>query len=170
MRVFHTPITRESSAREKMRIIRDQVVKPATTGPGLAQTRAILAEILAGAPKNVNGHTAGRWAMIQRIFHWVRGRVRYVLDPNKKELFQEIQVTLKEGIGDCDDFTGVLGALLKAAGFAVKARCIALKQDGPYVHIFPVVNLNGRWIALDATTPNPPGWSAKFTRHLDLEL
>ena len=153
-----------------MALIRDQVVKPGTTGAGLSYTRSVLAEILKGAPATVNGHNAGRWNLVQRIFYWIRGRVRYVLDPSRRELFQQLPVTLKQGLGDCDDFTGALAVLLKAAGFRVKARCIAIRRGGPWVHIYPLVEVGGRWLALDATTNHPPGWEAAHTRTSDLEL
>lgn len=167
---FDVPDNMTGAALQKMRIIRDEVVKPGTTGPGLAYTRAVLGEILKGAPASVNGHNAGKWNLVQRIFYWIRGRVRYVLDPSRRELFQQLPVTLKGGIGDCDDFTGALAVLLKAAGFRVKARCIEVRRGRGWAHIYPLVEIGGRWLALDATTNNPPGWEPAHTRVSDLEL
>lgn len=166
---FQIPQNRDGAAAAKMALLRDQVVTPALTET-LPHTRAILAEILRGAPANLNGHAAGRWNMVQRVFYWVRSRVRYVRDPhNNKELFQALGVTLKNGLGDCDDFTGALAALLKACGFRVKARVIA-ERPGPFVHIYPLVEIGGKWIALDATTNNPPGWAPRHSRALEMEL
>ena len=170
LRGFDVPGNLSGSALQKMRIIRDEVVRPGTIGPGLPYTRAVLAEILKGAPGTVNGHNAGKWNLVQRVFYWIRGRVRYVLDPSRRELFQQLPVTLKEGMGDCDDFTGALAVLLKAAGFRVKARCIEVIRGRGWAHIYPMVEIGGRWLALDATTNNPPGWEPAHTRVSDLEL
>lgn len=166
---FQVPQNQDGAAMAKMALIRDYVVTPALSDT-LPHTRAVLAEILRGAPANITGHPAGLWNMVQRIFYWVRSRVRYVRDPRQKELFQALGVTLQNGFGDCDDFTGALAALLKGAGFRVKARVIATRPGGPYVHIYPLVEVAGKWKALDATVNFPPGWESPHTRALELEV
>lgn len=170
IRRYQVPLSQDAAALAKMAVIRDKVVSPALTGAGLIYTRSLLAEILQGSPASANGHKNGRWALACRIFFWLRFKVRYVLDPAKKELFQQLPVTVRLGMGDCDDMTGALAALLKASGLRVKARCVKLKPGGPYAHIYPLVAIGPAWIALDATTPNPPGWECRNVGFLDLEL
>lgn len=174
MEAFDGSGSRDAAAMRKMALIRDRVVTPALTGAELAKTRAILAEILRGAPASANGHRAGRWLILQRIFWWVRSRIRYVLDPSRRELFQAVGVTLANGIGDCDDQTALVATLAKAAGFRVAARVIRLTRDGGYRHIYPVALLEGprgaQWVALDTTAPHPPGWEPRHAKKLELEL
>lgn len=170
LEAWAVPGNRDGAVKRKMQIIRDEVVKPATTGAGLITTRQILAEILQGKPANVNGHSRGTLGLVVSVFYWFRSRVRYVKDPDKRELFQTLGVTLREGLGDCDDMTSGLASLLKAAGVPVKARCITLRPNGPWAHIYLMAKVGNRWMALDATENFPPGWEARHAREMDLEL
>jgi transglutaminase-like putative cysteine protease len=162
---------RDTQARKKLDLIRRHVIEPAlSNGPrGMAYTRRLLAQALQRAPHFVNGHHKAREAVW--IFEWVRRQLRYVNDPTRRELFQQLPELFQGGIGDCDDFTAALGALLKAAGFNVKARLIELRPGGGWAHIYPLVELKGRgWVPLDATENHPAGWQARHHRALDLEL
>jgi transglutaminase-like putative cysteine protease len=144
----------DEQARKKVETIRRMVVQPALgPGPhGLANTRKILAEILGGTPKKaVNGYEQSRTAV--RIFEWVKSRIRYVKDPTGRELFQQIPALLQAGIGDCDDFTAIIAALFAAAGIKVRARIIKVKRGGPWAHIYPVAELDGKWRAFDGALP-----------------
>lgn len=176
---------RDSQARLKVELIRSKVIGPALgPGPrGLAFTRGLLAQALNRAPLAVNGHAKAKEA--GWIFEWVRSRLRYVNDPSRAELFQQLPELFGQGIGDCDDYTAALAALLKAAGFRVQARLIELKPGRGWAHIYPrvwipahvlkreggrPVPIPGRWVPLDATENHPAGWEAKHTRAMDLEL
>jgi len=163
--------TNDGEAAAKVALLRDQVVKPALgDGPrGMANTRALLAEALGGAPKGANGHNKSAEAV--RIFEWVRSRVRYVNDPTGRELFQQLPELMKDGIGDCEDFTGLLTALFTAAGIQVKARIIQIPRKRGWAHIYPVALLAGKWRAFDATENNRPGWEyPQATKSMDLEV
>lgn len=179
---------RDSQARLKVELIRSKVIAPALgTGPrGLAFTRGLLAQALNRAPREVNGHAKAKEALW--IFEWVRNRLRYVNDPGRAELFQQLPELFQTGIGDCDDFTAAIGAMLMAAGFKVQARLIELKPGKGWAHIYPrvwipqhfrkppqgstaaPVRIAAQWVALDATENKPAGWEAKHSRHMDLEF
>lgn len=161
----------DDQAIAKVALLRDEVVKPALgAGPrGMAFTRGLLAEALGGAPKGTNGHNKSAEAV--RIFEWVRTRLRYVNDPLGRELFQQIPELMKHGIGDCEDFTGLIAALFTAAGIKVKARIIQIPRKNGWAHIYPVAELEGKWRAFDATERNRPGWEfPNAKRVLDLEV
>jgi transglutaminase-like putative cysteine protease len=177
---------RDTQARLKVELIRRKVIEPALgPGPrGLAFTRGLLSQALNGAPRQINGHAKAKEAVW--IFEWVRRRLRYVNDPTRKELFQQIPELFQGGIGDCDDYTAALAALLIAAGFKVQARLIELRLGAGWAHIYPrvwipsylkrtdgaatPVRVPARWVPLDATENHPAGWEAKHARHMDLEL
>lgn len=161
----------DDQAVEKVALLRSQVVKPALgAGPrGMAFTRGLLAEALGGSPRAVNGHHKSAEAV--RIFEWVRTRIRYVNDPIGRELFQQIPELMKAGIGDCEDFTGLLAALFTAAGIKVKARIIQIPRKKGWAHIYPVAELEGKWRAFDSTEQQRPGWEfPKASRVMDLEV
>lgn len=161
----------DEQAVEKVALLRNQVVKPALgTGPrGMAFTRSLLAEALGGSPRTVNGHHKSAEAV--RIFEWVKTRIRYVNDPLGRELFQQIPELMKQGIGDCEDFTGLLAALFTAAGIKVKARIIQIPRKKGWAHIYLIAELEGKWRAFDATEQHRPGWEfPQATRVMDLEV
>lgn len=168
----------DEQARKKVETIRRMVVQPALgEGPnGLAYTRKLLAEILGGAPKKTNGYDQSRTAV--RIFEWVKSRIRYVKDPAGRELFQQLPALIQAGIGDCDDFTAILAALFAAAGIKVRARIIRVKRGGPWAHIYPIAELDGKWRAFDGALPQTldhragkPGFEFQNpAQRLDLEV
>lgn len=167
----------DTQARRKVEMIRRLVVQPALSPTGLPATRKLLAEILGGEPKKaVNGYEQSRTAV--RIFEWVKSRIRYVKDPQGKELFQQIPALLAGGIGDCDDYTAILAVLFSAAGLKPYARIIKLRRNGPWAHIYPVVELEGKRRAFDGALPQAldhragkPGFEyPNPAQRLDLEV
>ena len=63
--------------------------------------------------------------------------------------------------GDCDDMTILLGSMLLATGHPVRLILAGFRPNKPhaYSHIYPEVNVRGRWIAIDATVDHPMGWA-----------
>lgn len=95
---------------------------------------------------------------VTAIWNFVVLNVRYVSDPAGSDTYADLRTILESGGGDCDEFTIAFAALLKALGYDVKARVISV--DGKYwAHIYPMVRLGRRWLALDATENGKPmGW------------
>ena len=131
----------------------------------LGWTRELLAEALRGASGGVNGHD--KRALALRVFEYVRYRMRYVNDPKGREMFTDIRVAWNRGIGDCDDYSAILAALLMAAGIPMRLRVIRGVYSDGWSHIYPMAWLPGRgntpadWRALDATVNHPAGWEAR---------
>jgi transglutaminase-like putative cysteine protease len=63
--------------------------------------------------------------------------------------------------GDCDDMTILLGAMLMSTGHPVRLALVGFRPDQPHVysHIYPEVNVRGRWTPIDATVNQPIGWA-----------
>lgn len=102
-----------------------------------------------------------RLGEISALFDWVRGNVRYTRDIFRVELLHSARRMLELRAGDCDDMTILLGAMLQSIGYPVRLALVGFRPLRPhlYSHIYPEVLVRGRWLALDATMPRPPGWS-----------
>jgi len=94
------------------------------------------------------------------IYLWVLRSVRFTRDIVGKETLHSADEILRLGIGDCDDFTILLCALLGTVGH--RARIITISSvprdvDGeqPFTHVYPEVFLSGRWVPVDAARRNP---------------
>ena len=109
----------------------------------------------AGAPPK------DRWAEVCALFHWVRNNVRYTRDIFRMELLHTPRRMLELRAGDCDDMTILLGAMLLSTGHPVRLALTGFRRTRPhsYSHIYPEVNVRGKWIALDATMSQPIGWA-----------
>ena len=102
-----------------------------------------------------------RWGEVCSLFDWVRRNVRYTRDIFRVELLHTPRRMLELRAGDCDDMTILLGALLIATGHPVRLALTGFRRHKPHIysHIYPEVNVRGRWIALDATMERPIGWA-----------
>jgi transglutaminase-like putative cysteine protease len=98
---------------------------------------------------------------IRALFQFVRDQVRYTRDVAGVETLQSPRYTLKALVGDCDDKSVLLAALLRSVGHPAELgfRAIAVAPGGPYQHVYVVAGLGGRRIPLDPTNQNGGlGW------------
>jgi transglutaminase-like putative cysteine protease len=95
------------------------------------------------------------------LFCWVRDHIRYTRDIFRVELLHTPRRMLELRAGDCDDMTILLGSMLLATGHPVRLALTGFRANRPhsYTHIYPEVNVQGHWIALDATMNKPMGWA-----------
>jgi transglutaminase-like putative cysteine protease len=102
-----------------------------------------------------------RWGEVCALFDWVRRNVRYTRDIFRVELLHTPRRMLELRAGDCDDMTILLGAMLIATGHPVRLALTGFRRHKPHIysHIYPEVNVRGKWIALDATMERPIGWA-----------
>lgn len=100
---------------------------------------------------------------VRALFTFARDRVRYTRDPVGVELLQTPARTLRTLVGDCDDKSTLLAALLHAVGHPAQLlfRAVAANPSRPgmYSHVYVVANVAGRRVPLDPTPPDAPmGW------------
>jgi hypothetical protein len=102
-----------------------------------------------------------RWGEVCSLFCWVRDHIRYTRDIFRVELLHTPRRMLELQAGDCDDMTILLGSMLLSTGHPVRLALTGFRANRPhiYTHIYPEVNVHGRWIALDATMNKPIGWA-----------
>lgn len=101
------------------------------------------------------------------IFHWIVKNIRWTRDPTGKEGLHSAAEILRRGIGDCDDFTILMCAMLGSIGHRTRLITIANHPEEPetFTHIYPEVQLeNGNWIPMDGGRRNPA--FAKGPRHV----
>jgi|SRR6266481_1421590 len=117
--------------------------------------KAIEIFLKAGAPPK------DRLGEVAALFHWVRNNIRYTRDIFRVELLHTARRMLELKAGDCDDMTILLGAMLVATGHPVRIALTGFNPNRPHVysHIYPEVNVKGKWIALDTTMDRPIGWA-----------
>ena len=102
-----------------------------------------------------------RFAEVCALFNWVRENIRYTRDIFQVELLHSARRMLELRAGDCDDMTILLGAMLKSTGHPVRLVLAGFRPGKPhsYSHIYPEVNVRGRWIPIDASMERPIGWA-----------
>jgi len=95
------------------------------------------------------------------LFNWVRRNIRYTRDIFRTELLHSARRMLELRAGDCDDMSILLGAMLVSTGHPVRLILVGFRPNKPhaYSHIYPEVNVKGRWMAIDATMSRPIGWA-----------
>lgn len=105
-------------------------------------------------PKNRMGEVCS-------LFDFVKRNIRYTRDIFRVELLHSARRMLELRAGDCDDMTILLGAMLMSTGHPVRLILAGFRPNQPhaYSHIYPEVNVRGRWIAIDATVDKPIGWA-----------
>lgn len=120
---------------------------------------------------------------ITLLQNWVRDHIAYFFDPRDVELVRTPPETLKRGVGDCDDKTVLLLAMLEAVGFTTELlgvggvgkgwdpSCAPTVQGQPpaYSHVLGAVQFgtprgNGApfldgWLPLETIVAGKgPGW------------
>lgn len=99
-----------------------------------------------------------RFGEVCALFDWVRKNIRFTRDIFRVELLHTARRMLELRAGDCDDLTITLGAMLVSTGHPVRLALVGFRPERPhaYSHIYPEVNLNGRWIAIDPSVQSRP--------------
>src|SRR3989442_12920486 len=100
-----------------------------------------------------------RFGEVSALFDWVKKNIRYTRDIFRTELLHSARRMLELRAGDCDDMTILLGAMMMSTGHPVRIVLAGFRPNKPhrYSHIYPEVNVHGRWIPIDATMQRPIG-------------
>lgn len=93
------------------------------------------------------------------IFNFVRDSIRYQRDVCGVETLCTPEMTLQRGVGDCDDKTALLCALLESVGYPTRLVMAAYTEPGKYEHVYCDVFLCGDWVSADPTERKPLGYS-----------
>lgn len=92
------------------------------------------------------------------LFEYVRDVIRYVQDTVGLESLTDPILTLQRQVGDCDDQTTLLAALLESVGYPTRF-VIAGYHGSDFEHVYLQTLVNGQWIDADPTEHQPFGWA-----------
>lgn len=85
---------------------------------------------------------------VSALFDYVRDYIRYVRDPVGVEAVASPAMTLQRRIGDCDDQTTLLCALLESCGYPTRLVMGQFSADD-YEHVWCQVFACGYWLDCD---------------------
>lgn len=91
-------------------------------------------------------------SFLSNLLHETANRITYTPEPEGRDDWQEVETTLLKKIGDCEDFTILIGAVLLHAGYPVLLKFTASKDL--FDHVYPITWDGKEWVALDATLNN----------------
>ncbi len=107
-------------------------------------------------------------AVSQGVLSFVAESIRYAPDPVRAELVQPPADVLASGIGDCEDSSALIAALVGSLG--VPARLVVVGYDptvNGYDHVYAEVEIApGVWLAADATLPQTEGGTPQLGRQV----
>jgi transglutaminase-like putative cysteine protease len=111
--------------------------------------------------RKYNVRPKDRVGEVRALFDWVRRNIRYTRDVFRTELLHSARRMLELRAGDCDDMSILLGAMLVSTGHPVRLILTGFRPNKPhgYSHIYPEVNIKGKWIPIDATLDHPMGFA-----------
>src|ERR1700739_907637 len=130
--------------------------------PGVSQTIRQMCQLIEEGKKDPLIHqtaakilTAARvpafdWPGEARaIYSWVKRNIRFTRDVDGHETLHGAADVLRLGIGDCDDFTVLILSLAGTIGAHGRIVTIATGrgEDSDFSHVYPEVEVNGRWIS-----------------------
>lgn len=96
---------------------------------------------------------------VSALHAFVRDSIRYTNDPIDFELLRTPRAILEMGVGDCDDKSILLSALLRCIGRPSRYVAIAMDGLGTFSHVYVETPMGKRWIALETIKPVGLGWS-----------
>lgn len=114
-------------------------------------------------------------AYVDAVFWFVRRRVRFLRDsaiaPNIGRRGDLIEILIRPidllvmpvAVGDCDDFSMLVAALLLNRGIACSFVTVAANEQdcSRYSHVYVVAHLAGDDVAIDASHGSAPGWEVR---------
>jgi len=95
----------------------------------------------------------------EAIFNFVRDNIRYVKDVNDIETLSTPMMTLEGRLGDCDDQTVLLAAMLESVGYPTRFVVEGYRVPGEYEHVYLQALVFDQFISMDPTEQKYMGWS-----------
>jgi len=97
---------------------------------------------------------------VRALHAFVRDCIRYTGDIAGVETLQTPRRTLETGIGDCDDKSTLLAALLESINRKTRFVAVGFQEGGGLSHVLVEVRAgkSGKWVPLETIKPVPAGW------------
>jgi hypothetical protein len=100
-----------------------------------------------------------RIAEIVALHAFVRDSIRYTNDPTDLELLRTPRAILEMGVGDCDDKSTLLSALLRCINHPSRFVAVELQRDAGFSHVYVETPVGRRWVTLETIRPVAVGWT-----------
>jgi len=102
---------------------------------------------------------------------FVRDAIRYTSDPIDFELVRTPRAVLEMRVGDCDDKSILLAALLRCIGRPARFVAVQMRGQCCFSHVYVETPMSNRWICLETIKPVPAGWAPsgvikRMVRHI----
>lgn len=104
-------------------------------------------------PEKARDHAA------QTLYEFVRDRVRYVPDVHQVETLTYPAVTLERLVGDCDDQSTLLAALLESVGIPTRFILAGYSDSRDFEHVYLQCLIDDQWIDCDPSERQFFGWA-----------
>lgn len=91
------------------------------------------------------------------LHQFVRDNIRYLMDPVDVELVQTPDKTLDLGVGDCDDKSTLLCAMLESVGHPTRFVAIGFEPN-VFAHVYLETKIGPNWVSCETTEPVEVGW------------
>lgn len=92
-----------------------------------------------------------QYAEIESVFNYVRDHIRYVKDIHNVETISTPDKVLGSQVGDCDDQSTLLAAMLESIGYPTRFVCAGYSSDDALEHVYVQVFTDYGWIDCDPT-------------------
>lgn len=99
-----------------------------------------------------------QFAEAKALFAYVRDYIRYQRDVLGIETIAPPALTLARAVGDCDDQTTLLAALLESVGYITRF-VVAGYESKEFEHVYLEAWLDDSWVAMDPTEREPLGYA-----------
>lgn len=93
------------------------------------------------------------------LYEYVRDHIKYISDVYGVETLASPRITLARMVGDCDDQTALLGAMLESVGFPTRLIMTAYQSE-EFEHVYLETFAAGQWWPCDPTEHQFFGWEA----------
>lgn len=96
-------------------------------------------------------------ALARAVQRYSQQHIRFFRE--RPERFASPLRTLEWGFGDCDDKTILIATVLRSFRVPVRAKFMRMRVRGPdgivkkIAHVWPEVQLNGEWLAMESVHP-----------------
>lgn len=136
---------------------------------GIFQTLDRMREIIK-APSSMVRRLAQNFprtdAGVEEVFYWVRTHMLYLEHPPSEQTLTTPDALLSavalatdgRAIGDCVDYTVLIGAILYAMGFPLKLVVRSTRADRVFDHVYLRVQLSRGWVPVDGSSSAALGW------------
>jgi len=94
---------------------------------------------------------------VKAVHEYVRDHIRYTRDIRGTETVATPEQTISRRLGDCDDKSLLVAALLEAIGHPTRFVAVG-REPMDFCHVLVETRIGQKWISVETTENVPVGW------------